>query len=70
MGGSEGLKKDEAGFRCCSESRISGGDTRLWRDSCAQALFSSMDIRSALASIFPAAVFLREVRNHRHPSTT
>ena len=38
-GGSEGLRKDEAGFRCCSESRISGGETRWWRSSCAQALF-------------------------------
>ena len=56
-GGSEGLRKDEAGFRCCSERRISGGETRWWRDSCAQALFSSMSIRSALPSIFPAAGF-------------
>ena len=48
----EGLKNDEAALRCCSESRISGGETRLGRDSCAQALFSSMSTRAAFPSIF------------------
>ena len=51
------MSKDEAGFRCCSESRISGVEARLWRDSYAQALFARMMTRSALPSIFSAAVF-------------
>ena len=51
------MRKDKAGFRCCSESRISGVEARLWRDSYAQALFASMMTRSALPSIFLAAVF-------------
>ena len=54
--GSEGLRKDKAGFRCCSESRISGVEARLWQDSYAQAVFASMMTRSALPRIFLAAL--------------
>jgi hypothetical protein len=54
--GSDGLRKDKAGFRCCSEGRISGVEARLWQDSYAQALFASMMTRSALPRIFLAAL--------------
>ena len=39
--GSEGRRKDDFGCPRCSEKRISWGEARLWRHSCAQALLHS-----------------------------
>jgi hypothetical protein len=39
--GSEGRRKDDFGCPRCSEERISWGEARLWRHSCAQALLHS-----------------------------
>ena len=56
-GGSEGRKEDEARWRRCSAREISWG--RMWsrRNSYVQTLSATMIIRSALPSIFLAAVF-------------
>ena len=52
VGESEGLRTHGTGFRCCSESGIFESEFLTRRDSCAQSLFASMIIRSALPSTF------------------
>jgi hypothetical protein len=54
-------RRGEKGCLCCSERQISAGKIRLRGDSCAQTLFLSMVIRSALPSFFGNG-FFDEVR--------
>ena len=57
---SEGWRKDEVRRRRCSAREISWGMMWSRRDSCAQALFASMAIRSVLPTIFRQRFFLAQ----------
>jgi hypothetical protein len=61
--GSEKRKVDEAHWQRCSAPEISRGRVQLRRDPCVQALFARMIVRSAVPSIFSAAIFSAAVRS-------
>ena len=61
--GSEKRKEDEAHWQHCSAPEISRGRVQLRRDPNVQALFAKMIVRSAVPSIFSAAIFSAAVRS-------